>query len=389
MRRDLVPEAAADVLRDDAQLVEADPHRRPHHDRREAGELVVRVHRPLARPAVVLDERGVALERCRVEAVEVELADRDDVVRLGERRIDVAPLPDTRVREVAAAFLVEHCRAVRQGRTGIDDDVERLVVDDHELGCVTGQLASLGDDGDDGLPEVAHLADRERIVLDVPPGRRRDLEERVGQDRHLVARERSVDARQLESPRDVDRHDRGVRVRGADEVEIAHGVALDVVDEDSLTLKEPPVFLAGHALTHGGALLQRAGLGLGRGHRSTRPAGGDDRFDDVPVAGAAADVPLQSHLHLVLARLRVLLQQRGRAHQHPGRAVAALEPVVLVERPLQRRQRSVFARQALHGRDRGAVCLHGEQAAALHRVGRRAARCTRRSFPCRSRHGSR
>ena len=112
VRRDLVAEAAADVLRDDAQLVEPDAHRRAHHDRREAGELVVRVHRPLARAAVVLDERAVALERRRVEAVEVELVDRDDVVGLGERRVDVAPLPDARVREVAAALLVEHGRAL-------------------------------------------------------------------------------------------------------------------------------------------------------------------------------------------------------------------------------------------------------------------------------------
>ena len=49
VRRDLVAEAAADVLRDEAQLVEAAAHRRAHHDLREAGELVVRVERPLAR----------------------------------------------------------------------------------------------------------------------------------------------------------------------------------------------------------------------------------------------------------------------------------------------------------------------------------------------------
>ena len=92
MRRDLVAEAAADVLRDEAELVEPHLHRRPHHDRGEAGELVVRVDRPLLDAAVELDERAVALERRRVEAVEVELVDLDHAVRLGERGVEVAPL---------------------------------------------------------------------------------------------------------------------------------------------------------------------------------------------------------------------------------------------------------------------------------------------------------
>ena len=212
VRRDLVAEAAADVLRDDAQLVEPDAHRRAHHDRGEARELVVREHRPLARAAVVLDERAVALERRRVEAVEVELVDRDDVIGLGERRVDVAPLPDAGVREVAAAVLVEHGCPVGERLARVDDDIERLVVDHHELGRVTRQLAGLGDDGDDGLAEVAHLADGERVVLDVAAGRSGDLEERIGQDRHLVARQRAEHAGQLERGGDVDRGDRGVRV---------------------------------------------------------------------------------------------------------------------------------------------------------------------------------
>ena len=84
MRRDLVAEAAADVLRDDPQLVGADPHRGRHHDHGESRELVVRGHRPLGRAAVPLDEGAVELERRRVEAVEVELGDRHDVVGLGE-----------------------------------------------------------------------------------------------------------------------------------------------------------------------------------------------------------------------------------------------------------------------------------------------------------------
>ena len=164
MGRDLVPEAAADVLGDDAQLVGADPHRRRHHDHREPGELVVRGDRPLPGAAVELDERAVELERGRVEAVEMELGDRHDVVRLGEGAVDVAPLPDARVGEVPAALLVQHRRAVLERLPRVDDDLERVVVDHDELGGVARELARLGDDRRDRLADVPHLADRERVV---------------------------------------------------------------------------------------------------------------------------------------------------------------------------------------------------------------------------------
>ena len=267
MRGDLVAEAAADVLGDDAQLVQPDAHRRPHHDRREAGELVVRVHRPLTGAAVVLDEGTTALERRGVEAVEVQLADRDDVVSLRERRIDVAPLPDTGVREVATALLVEHRSAVRERRPGVHDDLERFVLDHDELSRIASELAGLGNHGNDGLAEVADLADSERVILHMPTGRGCDLEEGIGQNRHLVAGERSVDAGQLERGRDIDRFDARVCVRRADEVEIAHPMALHVVEEDTLALNQSPVLLAGNALPHCGASLERADLGFDGCHR--------------------------------------------------------------------------------------------------------------------------
>ena len=268
MRGDLVAEAAADVLRDDAQLVEADAHRRAHHDRREAGELVVRVHRPLPGTAVVLDEGAVAFERRRVEPVEVQLADRDDVIGLGERCIDVAPLPDARVGQVAAALLVEHRRALRESGARVDENVEWLVLDHHELGRGARELTRLRDDRDDRLAEVAHLADGERVVLDVPAGRCGDLEERIGEDRDLVPGERPEDAGHLERGRDVDRLDRGMCVRGAHEMQVAHVLALDVVEEDALPLDEAPVLLARNALTDGRAFLEGAGFGLDGRHRA-------------------------------------------------------------------------------------------------------------------------
>ena len=248
VRRDLVPEPAADVLGDHAELVGADTHRGRHHDHGEPGELVVRRDRPLPGPPVELDEGAVELERRRVEAVEMELGDRNDVVGLCEGGVDVAPLPDARVGQVPAGFLVEHGRAVLERLPRVHHDLERVVVDDDELGGVSGELARLGNDGRDGLADVAHLADRERVVLHASARLGGDLEERIGEDRDLVAGQRPVDAGQLECGADVDGLDPRVRVRRAHEVEVAHPVPLDVVEEDALPLDEPPVLLARDAL---------------------------------------------------------------------------------------------------------------------------------------------
>jgi hypothetical protein len=73
-----------------------------------AGELVVAVDRPLPGAAVVLHECGVELERRRVEAVEVQLADAHDVIGLGEGAVDVAPVVDAAPALVAADLLVDH-----------------------------------------------------------------------------------------------------------------------------------------------------------------------------------------------------------------------------------------------------------------------------------------
>ena len=86
------------------------------------------------------------------------------------------------------------------------------------------------------------------------PGRRRELEERIGEDRDLVAGQRPVDAVELERLRDVDGLDARVRVRRADEVDEAHLVPLDVVEEDALALDEPLVLLARDALADEAAL---------------------------------------------------------------------------------------------------------------------------------------
>ena len=272
MRGDLVAEAAADVLRDHAELVDPDPHGRRHHDHREPRELIVGVHRPLSGAAVVLGQRAAELDRRRVEAVEVQLLDADDMIGLGKGGVDVPPLPHAGVGHVRLDLVVEQRRPVVQGLPCVDDDVERLVLDHDELGGVACALARVGDHGGDGLTDEPCATHRERVVLHVPAGRRRDLEERVRLQRDLVPGQRAVHAGQLERGRDVDGCDLGVRIRRPDEVDEAHVVPLDVVEEDPLALHQPAILLARHALADE-ALLEGGRLGgLDGGHAVSPPA---------------------------------------------------------------------------------------------------------------------
>ncbi len=212
------------------------------------GELVVRMDRPLPGASVVLDEGAVALERRRVEAVEVELVDLHDLVGFGERGVQVAPLVDAVPHQVAASLVVQNGRVRLLRDARVRDRIDRLVFDLDELGGVAGQLARLCHDGDDRLADEADLAEREREVLDVAARNGCDLEERVGQRRDFLSGQGPVDARQSLGGRHVDRGDVRVRERRADEVQVPHAMALDVVDEHSLALHEPAVLLTGDAL---------------------------------------------------------------------------------------------------------------------------------------------
>src|ERR1700760_3526924 len=66
-----------------------------------------------------------------------------------------------------------------------------------------------------------------------------------------------------------------------------------------------------------------------------------DGFDDVLVAGAAAQVAGQRPAHVLLRRIRVLLEQGGGGHHHARGAEPALQAVLLPEALLQRVQLAV------------------------------------------------
>ena len=92
------------------------------------------------------------------------------------------------------------------------------------------------------------------------------------------------------------------------------------------------------------------------------------RFDDLAIAGAAADIS-RDRLDNILARRRVgVLQQRMRGEDHAGRAIAALQAVGLAERVLDHAEFAGRRRKPLDRGDLVAIGLHGEHQAGAHRL---------------------
>src|SRR6266849_5034174 len=100
------------------------------------------------------------------------------------------------------------------------------------------------------------------------------------------------------------------------------------------------------------------------GHRVGGPL---DRFHDVVVAGAAAQVALELVADLLLRGFRVALEHLVDGHDHAGRAEAALQTVLLPEALLDRVQLAVLG-EPFDRHDVGAVGLDGEHVARLHRL---------------------
>src|SRR6266851_4108762 len=114
------------------------------------------------------------------------------------------------------------------------------------------------------------------------------------------------------------------------------------------------------------SLLFRPRRGAGDGRRG-RLGGRLDGLDDEVVAGAAAEVPGQ-HLADLLARGRgPLAEKRAGAHDDPGGAVAALEPVLGPERFLHRMQ-ALGGSDAFDGGDAPAVGLDRQHEAGADRL---------------------
>ena len=241
--RHLVAEAAADVGRDDPDLVLGQPGDDGEQRPVRMWSLRRHVDRRLAGRRVDVRDAAAALERRRM-AARVEGVERDDAVGLGERalggvRVARLPVVDV-VRGLALLVVTDQGRVLGERLLRARDRRERLVVDLDQLERVLRDVRRLGDHGRDLLALEAHLVRGEHSLR--VAGERRHPGEVVRRER--LAGDHRHDAGQLRRPRDVDRADARVRERAAQELHVEHPRQDDVVDVRPLAANEAGVLLA-------------------------------------------------------------------------------------------------------------------------------------------------
>ena len=200
--------------------------------------------------------------------------------RIGRGPIAGFPVPDVVVRLVRPAIGPEHEGIGLERLERVDDDRQRLVVDEDGGDAVGGGVARGGDDRGDLLGLVHHGVDRQHHLH--VAGQRRHPGQLVAVQ--VLAGHDRGDARDLERLGRVDRLDLGVGVRAADDVEPELARQVDVVDVLALAADEARVFLAldrvAHAADLGGWC---AAVGF-CGHVVTPRSTGRGRFGPVCVA---------------------------------------------------------------------------------------------------------
>src|SRR5262249_47392688 len=113
------------------------------------------------------------------------------------------------------------------------------------------------------------------------------------------------------------------------------------------------------------ALLDRGGFGpaLVSG-ADVLPGGLLHGLDNIVIPGAAANISFQAVADLFFARIGVLAEQVGRRHNHPRRAITALQAVLLAEGLLHGRELAPLS-QPLNRGDFAPVDLDREHGAGL------------------------
>ena len=241
--RHLVAEAAADVGRDDTDVLlrqaRHEGEQRPDRMRRLRGH----VDRGLAGRRVDVRHAAAALERRRV-AARIVRVERDDLVGLGEGAVGgllVARFPVVdEVGVLPLLVVADHGGVALERPLRRRDGRQRLVLDVDQLQRVLGDVGGLGHDRRHLLALEAHLVGGEhRLGVAREGGHPGEVVLR-----HQVAGDDGDDTRQGLRPGGVDRDDAGVCKGAAQELHVQHPRERDVVDVVALAADEALVLLA-------------------------------------------------------------------------------------------------------------------------------------------------
>src|SRR6185503_14631969 len=160
--------------------------------------------------------------------------------------------------DVARRVLVQARRAFGHRRERIADRRQRLPVDDDVVRGVDGDALGARDDRGDGLADVAHAIDRQRIVLATRAGGRVPAASLAGAGQRqgraeladVVAGDDLEDARPPERRRRVDLLDARVSVRAAHERDVVHAGQGEIAHVARRSGDETRIFFAPDFRSH-------------------------------------------------------------------------------------------------------------------------------------------
>ncbi len=261
--RHLAAEPAADVvgLHPDVLLGDRQPcagRHEGHHGPDGVWRLARHVQGQLFPDRIPVGDAAARLDRRDMDPRDVDVLFDLDFGRVqgGVRLRPVArfPVPDVVVLLVLGTIRAEDEGVLLEGLVGIDDDRQRLVVDEHGRDPIGGGVTARRDDR-------SHLL---ALVHDRVGGQHHLHVAREG--RHpvqlvaleVLARDHRQHAGQLERLARIDALDGGVGIRAPDDVQPKHARQDEVVDVLALAADEPRIFLAldgmAHAPDFGGGL---------------------------------------------------------------------------------------------------------------------------------------
>ncbi len=252
---DLRAEAAADIRRDDAQLVfRRDIVEGAHHQPRDMRVLRRRPAGVVVLGLVVVAERCARLHGVRHQPV-VQDVELDDMRRLLERRGRLVGIAEIPVEDqVVLGFRVDLRRALVHRLRGIGDRLQFLVGDLDRLGGVARLALGVGHHDHHRVADIADLVEGQRrpcahlhrrAVLGMDHPAADQIADAVGLQ--FLAGQHAVDAGHGLRLLDVDLLDLGMRVGAAHECRVFHSRHNHVVDIASGAGDEPFVFLARNA----------------------------------------------------------------------------------------------------------------------------------------------
>ena len=238
-------EPPAHVRRDHAELRLRNAEDAAERDARDVRYLRRRPERELTRRRHGRHEHRPWLDRVRDQPV-LAVALAHGYLRVREQPLHLALLKLPCVAAVRAELLVHQRRTLGQRSLRIDDRWKRLVLDLDQLGRILRAAAAQSGNDGDRVARVAHLVDRQRLVLRRVGVLSRDPRTRqraVPLVNEVGTRPRADDVGVRERRTDIHVHYARVRVRASHNVQVNHPRGTKVVHPLGLPLEKLPVLL--------------------------------------------------------------------------------------------------------------------------------------------------